>query len=328
MLKPTDMGKLTDVAKPLKPMELAEKAKSQIEQLTKKLEHQGVDQEHAGAIAEHIATNAEGPVALDDWMKLDAARFSKETKSTLEQQGMTADKVLADHNLAEDYAGEVLEMEGMPDGGGGTEGVCGVASGHYEKRGEGGVGIDLVAADMEGAPMPIELKDTINPETRSLSDYEVKRLEPEVKCWKDKREAQVRAKQQGSLADIRPDAEANWKPEVEDWRQGIAQDEVRIQESKKGELPVQQMDELWTRDRWLKLIKEPEGRKRMTDIGVNEKYLNYDRLRSSPDLPEWRDILDRRTTVVVSGREGDVGKRLSDQAVFERRSKQVVKIEV
>ena len=98
--------------------------------------------------------------------------------------------------------------------------------------------------------------------------------------------------------------------------------------SKTGELPVQQMDDLWVQDRWLKVVKTPEGRARMANIGVDSKYLNYDRLRSSPELPEWRDILDRRATVIVSGSSGDTGKQMFLQSVCDGRSKSVLKIEV
>ena len=88
-----DRQKLTDRAKP-KPLELTEKAKAQIEKLTRQLERQGVSADNAGVIAEKVAVNAEGPIALDDWMTLDASRFSEQTKATLGEQGMTADKVL------------------------------------------------------------------------------------------------------------------------------------------------------------------------------------------------------------------------------------------
>jgi hypothetical protein len=110
--------------------------------------------------------------------------------------------------------------------------------------------------------------------------------------------------------------------ELEDETQGW------LQHTNSPEDSGRQMDDWWLRDRWLKLIKNPEGHQRMADLGVNEKYLDYDRLRSSPDLPEWEGLLDRRATVIVSRRGGDAGKRLFDQAVFEKRSTRVIKIEV
>ena len=322
-----DRQKLTDRAKP-KPLELTEKAKAQIEKLTRQLERQGVSADNAGVIAEKVAVNAEGPIALDDWMTLDASRFSEQTKATLGEQGMTADKVLADPNLAEDYAAKVIELEGMPNGNGGTDDVRGVVSGHYEKRGAGGVGIDMVVADDKGVPCPVEVKKYKQTSAAHLENRPVERLEPDVMRWRDNQKAQVHAKQQDRLTAMRPDANATWKPKVTDWQQQIVRDEARMSTNKTGELPVQQMDDLWTQDRWLKVIKTPEGRVRMADIGVDSKYLNYDRLRSSPDLPEWQDILDRRATIVISGSSGDVGKQLFLQSVRDGRSKSVVKIKV
>jgi len=286
MFKPTDMRKPTDVAKPLKPTELAEKAQAQMERLTKQLERQGIDREHASAIAEKVNALAEGPVAHDDWMTLEADRFSPATKAALDQKGLTPEVVLSDPDQAEAYAGQVFAREGIPTGNGGTEKVRGVIAGHYDETGHG---IDLVAADAEGVPMPIEVKKYNQPSAAHLEDRPVVKLEPEVENWCARREAQV-------AGDHR--------------------------------LPVRQMDDLWTRDRWLKLIQMPEGPARLRRAGVDEKYLGHQRLRSSPDLPEWQAILDRRMAVIVSGREGDTGKRLFHQAVAEGRAKRVVKIEV
>jgi len=320
----TDIQKPSDIAKPLKPRELAEKARAQIEQLTRRLERQGVEREKATLIAERIAASAEGPVAHDDWMTLEADRFKPETRTALEREGLTHDVVLSDPDKAEVYTGRVFALEGIPDGNGGTEKVRDVVPGHFDQAEHG---IDLVAADAEGVPIPIEVKKYEQPSAAELADSSVVKSEPEVEQWRTQREAQVLAKQRGALTDIRPDAEATWKPEVKEWRRQIAWDGVRMDEYK-GELPVQQMDDLWVRDRWLKLIKTPEGQSRLSRIGVDEKYLDYQRLRTSPDLPEWQAILDRRTTVIVSGSEGDAGRRLFLQATAEGRSKRVVKIEV
>jgi hypothetical protein len=205
--------------------------------------------------------------------------------SSLDRQGLTADLVGADPDLAESYAGQVFAHEGIPDGNGSTEQVRGVVPSHYD---DGGHGIDLVAADAAGAPIPIEVKKYNQPSAARLEDRSIVALEPEVGRW--------RAQQ--TLA------------------------------SGEKELPVQQMDDLWARDRWLKLVKSPEGQTRLRQTGVDERYLDYQRLRAAPDLPEWGEILDRRTTVIVSGGGGDAGKRLVDQAIFERRSKRVVKIEM
>ncbi len=66
----------------------------------------------------------------------------------------------------------------------------------------------------------------------------------------------------------------------------------------------------------------------MERIGVDKRYLDYERLRGSPDLPEWHEILDRRTVAIVSDRSGSAGRRMFDQAVFEKRAKRVMKIEI
>jgi len=320
-----DIQKPSDLARPLRPIELTEKIRAQMERLTRRLERQGVDREKARPIAERVAALAEGPVARDDWMTLEADRFRPETKAALEQKGLRAEIVLSDPDKAEAYTRYVFAMEGIPDGNGSTEKVRGVAPGHFDQAGHG---IDLVAADADGVPVPIEVKKYDQPSAAHLEDRPIVKLEPEVERWREQREAQVMAKKRDTLTHVRPDAEATWKPEVEDWRRQIAWDEMRMHSDKKGELPIQQMDDLWVRDRWLKLIKTPEGRSRLSRIGVDEKYLDYRRLRASPDLPEWEAILERRTAVIVSGCEGDAGKRLFLQAIAEGRAKRVVKIEV
>ncbi len=325
----TDNSKPTDKLNPLKPAERTAEAKANIEKLTSQLERGGVDGDKASAIAERIAAQAEGPIANDDWMTLDATRLSAGTQQQLERAGLTRDAVLSDANKAEDYTAQVLTLEGIPNGDGGVDQFKqGVVSGHYEQRGDGGVGIDLVGADQNGIPTPIEVKKYQQTSAAHLENRSVERLEPEVAHWKAQREQAARAGQEGRLAEIRPDAHDTWKPEVADWRRDVARDQARMAETATGELPVQQMDELWTRDRWLKIIKSEDGQQRMQGIGVDEKYLDYNRLRSSPDLPEWQDILDRRTTVVVSDSRGNVGKQLFLQAARDGRSKAVVKIEV
>lgn len=325
----TDIRSFTDKANPSKAVSRAVETQAQanLEKLTRQMECRGMDHDHASEIAERIAARAEGPVANHDWMALQANRFSENTQKALDEAGLTRELVLTDHNKAEDYVSQVFEKEGIPNGNGGVDKPKdGVASGHYEKRSEGGVGIDLVAADQDGVPMPIEVKkyqqtSSAQLENRSVGGEQRQTLEPEVAAWKAQREQLARAG-----TGTHPDADATWKPEVAEWRQQVAHDQEKVQAS--GELPIQQMDDLWTQDRWLKLVKTQDGQQHMCDIGVDAKYLDYDRLRSSPDLPERRDILDRRTTVVVSDSRGDVGKQLFLQAVFEKRSKSVMKIEV
>ncbi len=320
----TDFKKPTDLIKPAKVKEVVEKTKAQIEKLTKKLEQGGVDKPQAGAIADKINALAEGPISHNDWMKMDVDRFSPVTKMSLDQQGLKPENILTDPDKAEDYVGAVFKLEGMPNGNGGTDMVKDIGPGHYDQAGHG---IDLVAADADGTPVPIEVKKYNQPSAAHLEDRSVVELEPSVEQWRQQREAQVMTKEQGAMTDIRPDAEATWKPEVKEWQQQVGWDELRMHEHK-GELPVQQMDDLWTRDRWLKIIKTPEGQGRMRQLGIDEKFLNHRHLSSSPDLPEWQAILDQRSAVIVSGGKGDVGKHLFNQAIRENRVKQVMKIEV
>jgi hypothetical protein len=285
----------------------------------------------ARSIAQRTAENAESPIASDDWMKVRSELFSDDTQEKLAED-FPRGEVLADHNLAEEYASRVFELEGIPDGNGGVEKVKGeVVSGHYEKRGKGGIGIDLVAADDNGVPILIEVKkyqqtSAAHLENRSVGGQNDKKLEDGVANWKAEREKLVQTKQQGS--EVRISREAfETQPSVEHWQRRVEWDELRMSEHD-GNLPVQQMDDLWTRDRWLKIIKEDEGCARMRQAGVDEKYLDYDKLRSSLHLPEWQDILDRRTTVIVSDSGGDTGKQMFLQAMRDGRSKSVIKIEV
>lgn len=319
--KPGDMAALT------KPIELGRQAQAKIEQATRKLEQAGAGSQPLTPEAAKVKGLSEGPVANDDWMTLRGDRLSPGTQDGLARQGLTGDQVLADPDKAEAYVGQVFSQEGIPDGNGGAEQTRnGVVPGHYD----GKHGIDLVAADQHGTPTPIEVKKYGQPSAAALEDQGVTNLELEVEQWRKGRQSEVSAYQHGRLTDKRPDAAETWKPEPREWKSGLRDDAHRMTRNDRGKpyLPVQQMDDLWTRDRWLKIIKTPEGQERMRSVGVAEKYLDHGRLRSSPDLPEWQAILDRRTAVIVSDRQGDVGRRLFGQAVFEKRMKRVVKIEV
>jgi hypothetical protein len=321
-----DISNPTDKINPLKRSDQTARTRSKIEALTRRMERQGVNSDVAGSIADRIAAHAEGPIAVDDWAMLDATRFSDKTKALLKQEGLTSDNVLKDADVAESYVSRVLELEGMPDFNGATEKLRGVTTGYYEKRGTGGVGIDLVAADENGVPMPIEVKKYRQASSAHLEDRSVVKLEPEVAHWKTERETRVRARQEGDAIHVSAES-FQQRPLIEDWQRQMDKDAVRI-DSSDGYLPVQQMDDLWTRDRWLKIIEDPAGRARMVEIGIDHKYLDYDNLRNSPDLPEWQEILDCRTTVIVSDSKGGVGRQLFTQAVRDQRSKSVIKIEV
>lgn len=274
-----------------------------------------------------VHQDARAPVSPDDNMTLDARLLSTDTKKELKARGLTRDAVLTDHNRAEEYAAQIFQREGIPNGSGTTDKTKGdVVSGHYERRGEGGVGIDLVAADEDGAPIPIEVKKYHQASAAHLENRPVSELEPEVVRWKREREGRVHHRRQGQ--EVRVDKkEFDGVPSVERWQRQMDRDAARMKLNR-DEIPVQQMDDLWTRDRWLKVIKHPEGKERMRRAGVAERYLDHDRMSSSPTLEEWQHILDRRTTVIISDSEGDTGKKLFDQSVGEKRSYSVTKIKL
>ena len=74
---------------------------------------------------------------------------------------------------------------------------------------------------------------------------------------------------------------------------------------------------LWTRDRWIKLVKNERQRETLAQAGVNEEFLNLDNLKNAYS-PQWSKILDSRTTVIVSTMKDDVTNTLKDQALFQR----------
>jgi len=84
-------------------------------------------------------------------------------------------------------------------------------------------------------------------------------------------------------------------------------------ESKDG-TPVKQMDDTWTRDRYRRLIENPEKRKELWEQGVGAKYLNP-RNFARDDAKLWSDILPEKTVATVSP-QGDkaVGTTLLEQA--------------
>lgn len=271
-------------------------------------------------IAEIIEKNATGPISNQDWMKMEFARFDEHTKESLRAYGLTKERVVDNPKQAEEFVKNVIKMEGLPNGNGGTDIMNGATLGHYDKAGHG---IDIVAADRLGVPIPIEVKKYHQVSGAKLTDTDVVRLEPQVTEWKQQREESAKHAQ-----NLQTDSwlSGEWQAEKPISQKRSVYNEAK---PKVGEyLPVQQMDELWVQDRWLKLIKTEEGRNRMRTAGVSAKYLNYEMLRTSPKLNEWKDILNNRTVAVVSERAGNVGKRMFHQAIFEKRAKRVFSIEM
>ena len=84
-----------------------------------------------------------------------------------------------------------------------------------------------------------------------------------------------------------------------------------------SELSLDQMGGLWTRDRWLKLVKDEDNCNRLRQAGVSEEYLDLENLRN-PYSKQWQDILDRRTSMIITTDKENVSDKLYSQALFER----------
>ncbi len=320
--KVTDHLKQNDRARPAKITDkIAKQAGENVQKLTRQLEQTGVSKKDTGAKAEIIEQLANGPISNQDWHKMEMTRFSEQTLNALQEQNLTADVVLNDADKAESFVCEVLKREGIPDGNGGTEQVKGVAPGHYDQAGHG---IDVIAADQSGVPIPIEVKKYHQISAAKMENRSVIRLEPEVENWRRQREKAVLAQERGQMTVNTAEA---WKPEVRERQKQIYRDAQKMKQND-GRLPVQQMDDLWVRDRWLKIIRRKEGRDRLKSVGIDEKYLNVETLQTSPDRPEWKDILNRCQVVIVTDGSGATGRKLLRQLVIERRAKGVFSIEV
>jgi hypothetical protein len=90
------------------------------------------------------------------------------------------------------------------------------------------------------------------------------------------------------------------------------------------------MDDLWVKDRYIKLLKSDGGPERLQTAGVAEQYCKLESLVDESgnliETPLWDEILSRRATVVVTPSDGTTSKKLLDQSVFEDKSKRVVRI--
>jgi hypothetical protein len=85
-----------------------------------------------------------------------------------------------------------------------------------------------------------------------------------------------------------------------------------------------QMDDQWTKERWRRLVESPEGAEQLRQAGVQPKYLRPENLKD--DSPLWQTILDNKVAVVVSNKDDSSGRKMFDQAVFERRVGRVMRI--
>jgi hypothetical protein len=231
-----------------------------------------------------------------------ASEFKPETVAALKRQGLdNPDEVLGDKSgkKAEATSLTVLQHEGLPTGNRERLALDNIIPGQYDEQGHG---IDLIGITNEGRPIPIEIKKRQNPLNDSMGNDAVplEKVEPETLTLRDDvlRERQV-------VPALR------------------ALNEGRKEGDPDQELSTDQMGGLWTRDRWLKLVKDDGHREKLAQAGVDEEYLNMENLKSAYSQ-QWRKILDGRTTVIVSTLKDDVTNRLKDQALFERGCNVVV----
>jgi hypothetical protein len=278
--------------------------------------------------AEHSPLNPQDPA----WMTIDESQINPETKAALSQQGLSPESVAADvsGDQAEAYARTVFEREGIPDGSGHMEPVGRVVPGTYD----GKHGIDLVAATQDQKPVLMEVKKRAHADDAYLTGAgrgQTDDLTAGVRESKEAYERQLQAYRGGDYSRLRPDANETWKPEVAQWHRKMQSDADRLV-TKDGveRLPVEQMDEIWTKDRYIRLLDSPGGADRLRSAGVHPKYCRLDNLVDSGgcpmETPLWDDILENRMTVIVSPTDDPAGKRMLDQAIFENKSARVLKI--
>jgi len=263
---------------------------------------------------------------------IDNDLLKPETRAALHAQGLTSASIADDHSgdQAEACTRTVLEREGIPDGSGGMEPVKRVVPGTHDRK----HGIDLIAVTQDGQPAPIEVKKRLDASSAALEDKPVSKdaLEPEVQRAKQERERQLQLYRDGKRSQLRPDHAATWKPEVAQWQRTMETDLARSRPDEQGvpRLSVEQMDDLWVKDRYLKLLRTDGGPERLQTAGVDPKYCQIENFVDShgslTDTSLWDDILSQRTTVIVSPADDPAGKVLFDQAVFENRSRRVLKI--
>lgn len=262
--------------------------------LIAKLREKGLDFRHASEIATITDHKAMGAISHQDWMQLEPARFSPQTKEALESEGIDVKNII-DDKQAEHFAACVIEHEGMPDGNGRTERICGRAvQGQFDNANHG---IDLVAANEDGVPVLLEVKKYSRTSAVHLTDKSLTGgntpIEPEVQ----------------KLAKIRRREELLTSPRFD------------------KPSDIRQMNDLWVRDRWLKLIKSEDGVERLKLAGVDEKFLNYQNMRNMNSF-EWNQIMDNRKIVLVGGKGEDISDYLLSQVIFENRAKMVFKIDI
>lgn len=266
-------------------------------------------------------------------MTIDSKYLHPETQLALQRQGLSSQTIIGDYSgdKAEAYARTIFEREGIPNGSSGMENVKRVVPGTYD----GKHGIDLIAATEDGKLIPIEVKKRSDARQAHLNGpVEASGLEPETRKAKDLYEQQLQMYHDREYGALRRDWADRWKPEVAEWHRDMEFDLNRAEFDSRGvpRLAVEQMDELWTKDRYLKLLRSDGGADRLRTAGVHPKYCRLDNFVDGngnlKDSPLWEDVLVNRMTVIVSPTDHPTSKTLLDQAIFESKSNRVLKIDV
>ena len=232
-------------------------------------------------------------------MTLNASTFKPETRQALREQGLdNVDDILADHRgvKAENLTQTVLTHEGLPDGAGSTLPLRAVIPGHYDDQGHG---IDLIGVAPDGRPIPIEVK--------KRADANLDRLGHDS------------AKISPATEELRADIlrERTYNPALRDKALDLAEKTAHGESKPDPELSNEQMAGLWTRDRWLKLVDDPERKEALLAAGIRPEFVEPANLTSAYS-PQWEEILNGRTVVIVSGDKSDVTNTLFREAAFKR----------
>lgn len=284
------------------------------------------------------------PLSRDDkaLMTIDFSQLQPKTREALQAQGITSTSIVNDSSQGEVCTRTVLEREGIPDGSGQMERVKRVVPGTYNTV----HGIDLIAVTQDGKPMPIEVKTHAKYAKLDGKPKAESHLEPEVLQAKRDREQELQMYRDGQRDNLRllrqwerdgrqkldPDRVNRLAPDLRQQLTKMEDDMNRSWQDVQGSinLPVEQMDELWVKDRYLKLLRSDGGTDRLLTAGVHPKYCRIDNLVNGTgnliETPLWDDILSQRMTVVVSPAGAPSGRKMFEQAVFEKKSNRVLKI--
>jgi hypothetical protein len=285
------------------------------------------------------------PLSQDDkaQMTIDFSQLQPETQKALQAQGITSTSIANDHTQGEPCTRTILEREGIPDGNGGMEKVKRIVPGTYNDI----HGIDLIGVSHDGHPIPIEVKTQAQYAKLSEKSRAESRLEPEVLQTKRDREQDLliyRDKERERLR-LLHEREKDGRQKLDSdyisglsphFKQQLTQKEKDLTRSQpdaqdRPRLPVEQMDELWVKDRYIKLLRRSGGAERLQSAGISPEYCQVENLVHGgrlKDTPLWDDILSKRTTVIVGPADAPRGRTMFKQAVFEKKSKRVLRIAI